>query len=425
MKKILIYILVFTICLTSVTSTYALEDISIQSVGKNEIEPNNTLDKAQAINQDDTIYGKISSTSDVDYYTVTMPAAGKANFWLGDIPNDCNYDLYVYSASGGLLFYSTTTNSQELISNKPVGKNTKLYIKVISASGYSTSQNYRLRVKLNMDNYVFFCQKAVVNGGFNFYDNNISNTYLKYVWQGKEQVFNFKDDIVVAGCALSSYAMILNNLARYTSSTYKDVRYGGTGAPYAKRIADPISVAYANVDYPQAVDYTENPGKYLLNCSGSPVNMNFANVASKFGVTNQNKSLVGFSDTKKKNHIAYYLTLHPEGICVMFKKNGSDSDTHMIVFANTSYEVPIGFTPEATTVSSNELVIYKPTTEEEIREYKSRFDNIGTQAVISDGDKFTVYDPARITDDGVSLSNSWTATHYNWSDLSYVCMVNY
>lgn len=218
--------------------------------------------------------------------------------------------------------------------------------------------------------------------------------------------------------------MVLNNLGRYTTSTYKDVRYGGTGASYVSRIADPISVAYANVNYPQAENYEGHPGQYLLNCNGSPVNMDFNYVASKFGVTNQTISLAGLTETAKKNHLAYYLTLHPEGVCAMFRK--SSSDTHMIVFSNTLYEAPVGFTPSRvnTVLSSDELSIYKPTTPEEIRRYKSRFDSINAKVAMTDGDKFTVYDPARISDGGVNLSSSWTGSYYSWSELSYICVVN-
>lgn len=102
--------------------SYAL-DIEPKAVAKNETESNDTMSTANSVNQDDTIYGKISSSSDIDYFKVVAGLSGYMNFWLGDIPSGKDYDLYVYNSSGTLLGKSIGTTSQELVSNISVTKN--------------------------------------------------------------------------------------------------------------------------------------------------------------------------------------------------------------------------------------------------------------------------------------------------------------
>ena len=62
----------------------------------NESENNNTVSAADKTYDDYDNYGAISSTSDVDWWKVTFTQNGEANFWLGNIPSGCNYNLYLY-----------------------------------------------------------------------------------------------------------------------------------------------------------------------------------------------------------------------------------------------------------------------------------------------------------------------------------------
>lgn len=112
-----------------------------------ESENNNTMGSANTVNNDDDVYGTISSASDVDWYKVKFSSSGVANFWLGQVPSDCNYQLELYNASGSHIAGSyNATGQQELISFYPVSANIWYYIKIYSASGYSSSQ-YKFRVK--------------------------------------------------------------------------------------------------------------------------------------------------------------------------------------------------------------------------------------------------------------------------------------
>ncbi len=114
-----------------------------------EIEPNNTMSTANTIANDSTKYGKISYQGDIDYYVVTFPYGGQANFWLGNIPKGKNYDLYLYSSVGTLLSSSTSTTARhEFINHYPVSQNTTYYVRIDSPdNSYDDSKHYQLSVK--------------------------------------------------------------------------------------------------------------------------------------------------------------------------------------------------------------------------------------------------------------------------------------
>ena len=68
----------------------------------NEIEPNNSLSSAQAVNQGTTISGTMASSSDNDYFRVSLAAGRSLSATLS--PNAASdYDLYIYNANGSLI----------------------------------------------------------------------------------------------------------------------------------------------------------------------------------------------------------------------------------------------------------------------------------------------------------------------------------
>ena len=98
---------------------------------------------------DDTRAGRIYPSGDVDYYKVTLGYDGKANFWLGDIPSNKDYDLYLYDSSGTLLESSATSGTSESIFNFDVVQEETYYMKVIGYNGaYSSSGVYQIRAKM-------------------------------------------------------------------------------------------------------------------------------------------------------------------------------------------------------------------------------------------------------------------------------------
>jgi hypothetical protein len=118
-----------------------------------EVEPNNSSTQVNSIpfSGVDDVVGYISSTADEDWYTVQCNSAGKMNFWLGNIPSGCDYDLKVYkrAENGAFIEFGSSTkgsNASELIEQKPVNQNETYFIKVYSASGYSGSSQYKLAI---------------------------------------------------------------------------------------------------------------------------------------------------------------------------------------------------------------------------------------------------------------------------------------
>jgi serine protease len=85
----------------------------------NEVEPNNTTGTAQAVTQGTTISGTMASSSDTDFFKITIAAGGRLSATL--TPNAASdYDLYIYNGAGtqvarsirgtGLLDSASVTN---------------------------------------------------------------------------------------------------------------------------------------------------------------------------------------------------------------------------------------------------------------------------------------------------------------------------
>ena len=122
-------------------------DVSMQA-SKNEGEPNNSMGSALTVNSDDTVIGTLSSASDVDWFKVKFSSNGVANFWLGNVPANCNYQLELYNTSGTNIAGSYNGDGQqELISLYNVSANTWYYVKIYSAKGSSTTSSYTFRTK--------------------------------------------------------------------------------------------------------------------------------------------------------------------------------------------------------------------------------------------------------------------------------------
>lgn len=113
----------------------------------NESEPNDSMATADKTYSDYDNLGKISTAGESDYYSIIFDSNGKANFWLGNIPSGCNYDLYLYDSNGNLLTSSTNSgNASELISGYQITQHKTYYMRVKGVSGTSSS-NYTVRGK--------------------------------------------------------------------------------------------------------------------------------------------------------------------------------------------------------------------------------------------------------------------------------------
>lgn len=139
MKKFLPLLICFALLLSISFSS------SVFAATLNETEPNNTFANANGISPGNSINGKISSTSDVDYYKLSIMYSGNRSITLSNIPSDCNYNLYLYDYNGNII--SSSTSSGSLDKNISTSLNSGVYyIGIKSSSGYSSS-DYTLTVK--------------------------------------------------------------------------------------------------------------------------------------------------------------------------------------------------------------------------------------------------------------------------------------
>lgn len=149
------------------------------------------------------------------------------------------------------------------------------------------------------------------------------------------------------GCFIASYAMVLRNLGATTSVAQYDFRTGQR----ANLFSDPFTMMLANTSWPTIT--ANSNGTYTANATNGPTFIYHNRIASSFGKKSNSVSLRGLSVANKANAIAYYLSLHPEGVMVAFAKTVNNIEyTHTIVFTQTTVELPSSYSPPASYVLS-------------------------------------------------------------------------
>lgn len=409
MKKSISIICLLTILISvlAVFNVIAVDNRAIEIYEQSS--PHNSFYTAQEICQDYTLNGRITTALENDYYSVVFSDSGKVNFWLGDIPSSCDYDLYIYDYSYNLVRSSTGSSSQEIVSNYSVIANRVYYILVKSASGHDTNNYYKLRCKWYPQyGYTYYYNKNPASsiGGFSVLNMDNLTTRSGY---------NIVNEIKESGCFVSSYAMILDNLCKNTGIARFNPRTGRNGI----MVADPVSVTLANMDFPTL--YSDN---VLNDIDGTPVSIrNPNNIASYFYSTFYQYNLSGMSTNQKIIAITYYLTLHPEGIILRFRNSGGQ---HELVATNSAYvasEYEISSMLSSIQVMRNFDSPTNPISYSSVNE-NARYSS--TSGYINDnngGNYFTVYDPAYYgssVDGSLTLSETWTAQAFSWSNLTYI-----
>jgi serine protease len=116
-----------------------------------EVEPNNSRTASQLISVDNTtVNGTIGSTSDVDYYRLTLPAGGTLVATL--TPNaSSDYDLYVYNSNGTLIGSSELgTGAVDKVTVTNTGTSAFVrYVRVVRWSGGTGATNGKYTVNMN------------------------------------------------------------------------------------------------------------------------------------------------------------------------------------------------------------------------------------------------------------------------------------
>jgi serine protease len=116
-----------------------------------EVEPNNSRSASQLVSTDNsTVAGTMASSSDSDYYRISLPAGRTLVSTL--VPNaSSDYDLYVYNSNGVLIGSSENgTGATDVVSVTNSGSGTLTrYIRVRYWSGGTGATNGRYTLNLN------------------------------------------------------------------------------------------------------------------------------------------------------------------------------------------------------------------------------------------------------------------------------------
>ena len=106
-------------------------------------EPNDAMSQAYAITSGTTYNGKISTSSDQDWFKFDTNASGTINISLSNLPGD--YDLYLYNSAGTQVAYSYNggTTAESIAYNATAAGT--YYVKVVGYNGaMSTTTAYAL-----------------------------------------------------------------------------------------------------------------------------------------------------------------------------------------------------------------------------------------------------------------------------------------
>ena len=116
---------------------------------RNEIEPNNSISTANAIATPGTVAAAIGFRSDIDLFSVQLPAGRTLNATMTPNPGG-DYDLYVYNSIGQLVGFSEngTGTVEKVAAYNGSNKTVKHYVRVIYYSGGTGATNGRYTLNL-------------------------------------------------------------------------------------------------------------------------------------------------------------------------------------------------------------------------------------------------------------------------------------
>lgn len=291
-----------------------------------------------------------------------------------------------------------------------------------------------LSISINADSstYVYYTNKGTPNYNTNNL-NILKNT-------SGTKTYNWANRLFEAGCFITSYAMILRNAKKTTSSSYTDIRKGTTGI----LSPDPFTVTYANTNF-STITYNQSSGTYVSSYSGDPVATYPLRIASGFNATYKKIDLINsvftpestMSLEEKIYWIAYYIKEYPQGVGIEFYN--AIAGYHLIVGVETTLSLDFGgpiseiaklaannpeLLPQAKINSANEIdgvntpaqIAYRNSTINDMLSVYNTND-------ITYGEFFTVCDPVHYNStpgNYVSLNDTWTASAYDLNDVKSI-----
>ncbi|MGN1473966.1 MAG: hypothetical protein ACI4WZ_07805 [Eubacteriales bacterium] len=246
-KKFLAIFLLAVVLTTPFATFVSAEEAGTFSLGVTDYpnNTNNSFETAQTIYSDFTVTGMLKSQSESDYYKIVVPIDGKVNFWMGNIPTGCDYELEIYDSEQLGYDSSITTNDYEEILGVPANAGDIFYIRIYSFSGYSTTQSYSLRVRVYLDSYAFFAQTAPSTT--TDYVANFDKTYdADYLTATDWQKDSWYTNLANYGCFVCSFAMVLKNLNKTTTRTIPNIMAAnGATIPNQYMSAQPYAIMWA------------------------------------------------------------------------------------------------------------------------------------------------------------------------------------
>ena len=114
--------------------------------GSTEVEPNNTRATAQILSAAGTIQGTVGSSSDSDYFKISVPAGKTLGVNL-DVPASLDFDLRLYNSSGSIIARSENDlGLDESVTWTNTGSSAvTVYVRVYGYNGsYSAIDAYKL-----------------------------------------------------------------------------------------------------------------------------------------------------------------------------------------------------------------------------------------------------------------------------------------
>ncbi len=145
------YTVTFTANDSASHTASATRNVTVTPAGgggtQNEVEPNNTRGTANAVaTSGTTVKGYISSSSDTDYFKVTV-ATGHTLKAVLTPPSTSDFDLYIYNSSGSLVASSILgTGAVDTASVTNSGASATYYVRVRYYAGASTVNPYTLKL---------------------------------------------------------------------------------------------------------------------------------------------------------------------------------------------------------------------------------------------------------------------------------------
>lgn len=257
---------------------------------------------------------------------------------------------------------------------------------------------------------------------------NYTTTNLDILYDSNKS-YQWSDRIYSAGCFVTSYAMILNNLGKTTKSQVKDIRTNSTGY----LVADPFTVTFANTNF---ASISSSGGYYLSSYTSDPVYTYPSRIATNFDATYTYVDLTNKTEAQKAYNLAYYINKYPQGVGIQL--SNSTSGTHCIVGIGQTYRnfssrsedllledvvaptvvTDINYTDiDVNTVLATEkaLMTSTSTRNTNIRSARSTYDSY-----------FTVCDPVSTSSksgDCVLFSNCWAGGEYTIADIQYLRII--